>query len=82
MSDDFDVTSRDINKTSFKKKVKFGKNVSIIEPVNLYECSIGDNCFIAHGVMFTNDKFTEEKGSYIKELLDTSMSILGVSIKY
>tara|TARA_Y100001935_G_scaffold236286_1_gene220857 strand:+ start:840 stop:1301 length:462 start_codon:yes stop_codon:yes gene_type:complete len=28
------------------KKVKFGKNVTIVEPVNLYECEIGDNCFI------------------------------------
>ena len=26
--------------------VKFGKNVTIMEPVNLYGCSIGDNCFI------------------------------------
>ena len=33
-------------KKSSIRKVKFGKNVSIIEPVNLYECSIGDNCFI------------------------------------
>ena len=73
--------------------VKFGKNVKIIDPVNLYECFIEDdvfigpfveiqsnvrvksktriqshsficdgvtinsNCFIAHGVMFTNDDF-------------------------
>ena len=28
------------------KNVKFGKNVTIIQPVNLYECVIGDNCFI------------------------------------
>ena len=28
------------------KNVKFGKNVKIIEPVNLYNCSIGDNSFI------------------------------------
>jgi len=27
-------------------KVKFGKNVKIIEPVNLYECIIDDDCFI------------------------------------
>ena len=33
-------------KKSSIRKVKFGKNVRIIEPVNLYECSIGDNCFI------------------------------------
>lgn len=28
------------------KNVKLGKNVTIIEPVNLYGCIIGDNCFI------------------------------------
>ena len=32
-------------KTSIKN-VKFGKNVTIIEPVNLYGCEIEDNCFI------------------------------------
>ena len=76
------------------RDVKFGKNVVIIEPVNLYECiigdntfigpfveiqksvrigknckiqshsficelvTIGDNCFISHGVMFINDTFS------------------------
>ena len=75
------------------KNVDFGSNVTIIEPVNLYGCSIGDNsfvgpfveiqknvtigkntkiqshsficelvsigdeCFIGHGVMFINDLF-------------------------
>lgn len=33
-------------KKSQIRKVKFGKNVTIIDPVNLYECKIGDNCFI------------------------------------
>lgn len=28
------------------KNVKFGNNVEIVEPVNLYECEIGNNCFI------------------------------------
>jgi len=28
------------------RKVIFGKNVKIIEPVNLYECKIGDNTFV------------------------------------
>lgn len=86
------------NNPAFKKvsirDVKFGKNVVIVEPVNLYECfirdntfigpfveiqkgvrigkncriqshsficelvSIGDNCFISHGVMFINDTFS------------------------
>ena len=34
------------DKKSSIRNVKFGKNVTIIEPVNLYECSIADNCFI------------------------------------
>jgi acetyltransferase-like isoleucine patch superfamily enzyme len=74
--------------------VRFGLNVTIVEPVNIYGCRIGDNvfigpfveiqkgatigngtkiqshtficdlvdigehCFIGHGVMFTNDKFS------------------------
>ena len=77
------------------KNVDFGSNVTIIEPVNLYGCSIGndsfvgpfveiqknttigkntkiqshsficelvsigDECFIGHGVMFINDLFSE-----------------------
>lgn len=27
---------------------------------------IGEDCFIAHGVMFTNDKFTEEREDWIE----------------
>ena len=77
------------------RDVKFGKKCIIVEPVNLYECKIGNNvfigpfveigkdvkigdntrvsshtfvcpkvkigknCFIGHGVMFTNDKFSK-----------------------
>tara|TARA_Y100001933_G_C18944341_1_gene540995 strand:+ start:841 stop:1308 length:468 start_codon:yes stop_codon:yes gene_type:complete len=26
--------------------VRFGDNVRIIKPVNIYKCSIGDNCFV------------------------------------
>lgn len=26
--------------------VQFGKNVTVVEPVNLYGCEIGDDCFI------------------------------------
>jgi acetyltransferase-like isoleucine patch superfamily enzyme len=73
--------------------VKFGENVTVVQPVNLYGCSIGDDsfvgpfveiqkgavigkrcriqshsficdlvtigddCFISHGVMFINDSF-------------------------
>jgi acetyltransferase-like isoleucine patch superfamily enzyme len=77
--------------------VELGENVTIIKPVNLYGCDIGDNsfigpfveiqknvkigkrckiqshsficelvtigdeCFISHGVMFINDLFTKGK---------------------
>jgi acetyltransferase-like isoleucine patch superfamily enzyme len=76
------------------KDVRFGANVKVVEPVNLYGCTIGDDCFIgpfveiqknvtigartrvqshsficelvsigedcvvAHGVMFINDTFS------------------------
>ncbi len=76
------------------RDVEFGINVTVVEPVNLYECKIGSNCFIgpfveiqrgatigdrcrvqshaficelvaigndcfiSHGVMFINDKFS------------------------
>src|SRR6478752_1384461 len=79
------------------KDVAFGKNVTVVEPVNLYECKIGDDsfigpfveiqkgvevgsnckiqshsficelvtigndCFIGHGVVFVNDTFSEGK---------------------
>lgn len=88
------------NKLGFKchesgvRDVVFEKNVVVVSPVNLYECFIGENCFIgpfveiqkgviigsgtkiqshsfvcelvaigdnctiAHGVMFINDKFS------------------------
>jgi len=47
----FDVTIRDVD---------FGQNVKIVRPVNLYECKIGDNCFIG--------PFTEiQKGVIIKD---------------
>lgn len=87
------------------KNVKQGKNVKIIQPVNIYGCtllddvfvgpfveiqndvivrnktriqshtfictnvSIGEDCFIGHGVMFTNDKFINRKLS--KDFLGT-----------
>lgn len=36
-------------------KVSFGKRVEIIEPVNLYNCKIGDNCFIGPFVEIQED---------------------------
>jgi acetyltransferase-like isoleucine patch superfamily enzyme len=28
------------------RDVMFGSNITVVEPVNLYECTIGDDCFI------------------------------------
>lgn len=38
--------NKPILRTTGIRNVKFGKNVLIYEPVNLYECEIGDDCFI------------------------------------
>lgn len=83
--------------TSQVRDVVFGENCTVVEPVNMYECNLGNNvfvgpfveitkgvsignntrisshsficnlvtigknCFIAHGVMFTNDLFKDGK---------------------
>ena len=44
-----------IIKHSEIRDVIFGENVSVIEPVNLYECKIGDNCFIGPFVEIQKD---------------------------
>jgi acetyltransferase-like isoleucine patch superfamily enzyme len=85
------------------RDVSFGSNVKIVEPVNLYGCTIddesfvgpfteiqqnvhigkrtrvqshsficelvtiGDDCFIGHGVMFINDLFSSGKPAGDKE---------------
>ena len=56
ITDDFDSTSKDINKTSFKKKVKFGKNVLIGKNVKIGKnCSIGHNSIIEKNVIVGNN---------------------------
>lgn len=37
------------------KNVKFGDNVKIVEPVNLYGCEIGDNTFVGPFVEIQSD---------------------------
>ncbi|MBI4691117.1 MAG: N-acetyltransferase [Nitrospirae bacterium] len=48
-----------MNKPVIKKSqivdVNFGENVTVIEPVNLYGCSIGDNSFIGPFVEIQRD---------------------------
>ena len=88
--------NKPILKSSSIHDVTFGENVTVVEPVNLYGCkigdecfigpfveiqknviignkckiqshsficelvTIGDNCFVSHGVMFINDKFKNQ----------------------
>lgn len=50
-----------------QSNVKIGKRTRVSS--HSFICSsveIGEDCFIAHGVMFTNDKFTEEKGAWVE----------------
>ena len=37
------------------KNVNFGHDVKIVEPVNIYGCSIGDNCFVGPFVEIQKD---------------------------
>jgi acetyltransferase-like isoleucine patch superfamily enzyme len=50
-----------------QSNVKVGKNSRISS--HSFLCSgveVGEDCFIAHGVMFTNDKFTERREDWIE----------------
>jgi acetyltransferase-like isoleucine patch superfamily enzyme len=106
-----------IIKQSGINNVEFGKNLTVVEPVNLYGCKIGDNsfvgpfveiqkdveigartkvqshtficelvtvgddCFIAHGVMFINDLFDSggpaggDKSKWKKTVVGNNVSI-------
>ena len=61
-------------------KVKFGKNVKIIQPSNIYECEIGDNCFIGpfveiqkNSIIGSNTKI--QSHSFICELVTIGNSV-------
>ena len=98
------------------RDVKFGKDCTVVEPVNLFECDIGNkvfigpfveigkkvkigdnsrisshtyicekveigkNCFVGHGVMFTNDKFSDgninfNSNEWIKTVIENDVLI-------
>lgn len=49
-----------------QKNSKIGKGTRISSHTFICEgVEIGENCFIGHGVMFTNDKFTEDREQWI-----------------
>ena len=37
------------------KNVNFGQDVKLVEPVNIYGCAIGDNCFVGPFVEIQKD---------------------------
>ena len=56
VTDDFDITVKDISKTSFKKKIDFGKNVLIGKNVKIGKnCSIGHNSIVEKNVIIGNN---------------------------
>ena len=98
------------------KNVSYGKNVKVVSPSNLYDCTleddvfvgpfceiqsqvkigkrtriqshsficslveIGQDCFIGHGVMFINDRFTEGFPAQSKDLWEDTRIGNNVSI--
>jgi acetyltransferase-like isoleucine patch superfamily enzyme len=40
---------------SINDNVRFGQNVKVVEPCNIYGCNIGDNCFIGPFVEIQKD---------------------------
>lgn len=56
------------------KNVKFGKNIELVQPVNIYGCEIGDDCFIGPFVEIQKDvkignKVKVQSHSFICELV-------------
>jgi UDP-3-O-[3-hydroxymyristoyl] glucosamine N-acyltransferase len=56
------------------RDVRFGSNVKVVEPVNLYECTIGDDCFIGPFVeiqkgVFIGDRTKIQSHAFICELV-------------
>lgn len=44
-----------ISQVQIRNDVEFGENVKVVQPVNLYGCIIGDNCFIGPFVEIQKD---------------------------
>ena len=57
------------------KNVTFGNNVKVIEPINIYGCKIGDNCFIGPFVeiqkdVYIGDRTKVQSHTFICELVN------------
>ncbi|MBU3632885.1 acyltransferase [Polynucleobacter sp. AP-Feld-500C-C5] len=51
----FFFRKKPVNKNSGIKNVKFGKNLVVINPSNLYDCNLGDNVFVGPFVEIQKD---------------------------
>jgi dTDP-4-amino-4,6-dideoxygalactose transaminase/acetyltransferase-like isoleucine patch superfamily enzyme len=62
--------------TEIQKGAKIGARTRISSHSFICEgVSIGEDCFIGHGVIFINDKFTEEKGNWALKKTDIGNNI-------
>ena len=65
------------------KDVKFGENVKVVEPLNIYGCEIGDNTFIGPFVEIQKDvkigkNSKVQSHSFICELVTIGDNTVGV----
>lgn len=68
------MSNPDVSKCQVRE-VSFGARVKIVEPVNLYECRIGDDCFIGPFVeiqkgVVVGDRTRVQSHSFICELVE------------
>jgi len=77
ITDDFDADVKEINKTSSKKKVKFGKNVLIGKNVKIGKhCLIGHNTIIESNVIIGNNCSIGSNVIIRNTIINNNVSIL------
>ena len=72
-----------INKSQIRN-VNFGKDCKVIEPVNLYECNLGNNVFIGPFVEITKgvtigDNTKISSHSFVCELVSIDKIVLSLT---
>jgi UDP-3-O-[3-hydroxymyristoyl] glucosamine N-acyltransferase len=77
VTDDFDINVKDISKSTFKNKVKFGKNVLIGKNVKIgKKCSIGHNTIIESNVIVGDNCSIGSNVIIRNTIINNSVSIL------
>jgi UDP-3-O-[3-hydroxymyristoyl] glucosamine N-acyltransferase len=77
VTDDFDIYVKDINKSSYKNKVKYGKNVLIGNNVKIgKKCLIGHNTIIESNVVIGNNCSIGSNVIIRNTIINNSVSIL------